>query len=177
MVLGAHPRSRGEHAFFAVSVADLIGSSPLTRGAHQRVKCHRLPLGLIPAHAGSTFLRLRRPRPSWAHPRSRGEHGCAKYEMGGWLGSSPLTRGARSGHDDEARRHGLIPAHAGSTAGSRSSSRRRGAHPRSRGEHSSRSANSEAVAGSSPLTRGAPCEPAPPSAHPGLIPAHAGSTM
>ncbi|KXB52626.1 hypothetical protein HMPREF0307_02206 [Corynebacterium sp. DNF00584] len=50
---------------------------------------------------------------------------------------------------------GLIPAHAGSTRSRSGSSRWAQAHPRSRGEHSERSAEGDPATGSSPLTRGA----------------------
>ena len=93
---GAHPRSRGEHSPTLRSNCFSTGSSPLTRGARNvcvwRVQCG----GLIPAHAGSTFLVMTRWRGWRAHPRSRGEH------FGAWTvnwpegGSSPLTRGAHS---------------------------------------------------------------------------------
>ena len=50
----AHPRSRGEN--FVRSRARLIGlgSSPLTRGKHDRELRRRHVPGLIPAHAGKT---------------------------------------------------------------------------------------------------------------------------
>ena len=50
----AHPRSRGENAYFDWIASIDEGSSPLTRGKH---RTHRLPgrrRGLIPAHAGKT---------------------------------------------------------------------------------------------------------------------------
>ena len=51
-----------------------------------------------------------------------------------------------------------------------------GAHPRSRGEHANPSASTDAMMGSSPLTRGAPQIPVGGDQQAGLIPAHAGST-
>ena len=52
----------------------------------------------------------------------------------------------------------------------------RGAHPRSRGENPRRGLASGSRAGSSPLTRGKPCDHPPPARRSGLIPAHAGKT-
>ena len=55
--------------------ADYQGSSPLARGAPAG---HRHPgrlRGLIPARAGSTLMATSPPWMTWAHPRSRGEHG------------------------------------------------------------------------------------------------------
>ena len=73
-VMGAHPRSRGEH----------WGSVWVPGGR----------VGLIPAHAGSTTLARSPTCPAWAHPRSRGEHGKLQGDDMMQLGSSPLTRGA-----------------------------------------------------------------------------------
>ena len=50
----AHPRSRGEHFGFLGEAPADCGSSPLTRGAPERVMSARAAVGLIPAHAGST---------------------------------------------------------------------------------------------------------------------------
>ena len=47
-----HPRSRGVHADEALTARDLVGSSPLARGASRlRRLIERLP-GIIPARAG-----------------------------------------------------------------------------------------------------------------------------
>ncbi|KXI16594.1 hypothetical protein HMPREF3227_01893 [Corynebacterium sp. CMW7794] len=70
----------------------------------------------------------------------------------------------------------LIPAHAGSTCSATYSLTRRGAHPRSRGEHLGFFTAAEDKDGSSPLTRGAPLGERDSLASRGLIPAHAGST-
>ena len=71
---------------------------------------------------------------------------------------------------------GLIPAHAGKTVGCLAPSRTSGAHPRSRGENSSRSSIHWIEAGSSPLTRGKHRVPPRVRRRRRLIPAHAGKT-
>ena len=72
--VGAHPRSRGENAIRAETVAGLRGSSPLTRGKRSRgVAASRGPW-LIPAHAGKTDSVPREHVDGEAHPRSRGEN-------------------------------------------------------------------------------------------------------
>ena len=71
---GAHPRSRGEHSSFGMGTSRRLGSSPLTRGALRFPREVIDRVGLIPAHAGSTYVTGRRVFGSWAHPRSRGEH-------------------------------------------------------------------------------------------------------
>ena len=153
----AHPRSRGEN--FVRSRARLIGlgSSPLTRGKHDRELRRRHVPGLIPAHAGKTLTP------------------AGQLVIDG--GSSPLTRGKRGPDHRGFRRRGLIPAHAGKTRPRGPGQRRAGAHPRSRGENLLLVLPSGAVQGSSPLTRGKHnCES---SFHylGRLIPAHAGKTI
>ena len=92
------------------------------------------------------------------------------------VGSPPLTRGKLEGVADTGFTWGLIPAHAGKTQRSRSSSVHFGAHPRSRGENGTQRAPFRARSGSSPLTRGKPPVGAGGHDRSGLIPAHAGKT-
>ena len=93
----AHPRSRGENLNAAMDANPIGGSSPLTRGKLGDHGLDRVPDGLIPAHAGKTF-RCPGSRPCWwAHPRSRGENAPDELEADFLRGSSPLTRGKRSG--------------------------------------------------------------------------------
>ena len=152
------------------------GSSPLTRGK-PLIGCRGGGgFGLIPAHAGKTWLH---PPHRWthqAHPRSRGENpmtpGLATVEWG----SSPLTRGKpdRGGSPADLRR--LIPAHAGKTSSRCGMRSARRAHPRSRGENVSETRAQRHGRGSSPLTRGKPWGWCRGGAGSGLIPAHAGKT-
>ena len=133
----AHPRSRGEHACTAQLRPWPRGSSPLARGAHlPGGRSGGLP-GLIPARAGSTISSRTSRGPSGAHPRSRGEHRLHPSNPPEGKGSSPLARGARTRTPDRPVSGGLIPARAGSTSATWERSRRRWAHPRSRGEHTS----------------------------------------
>ena len=173
---GAHPRSRGEHSFRVWMVTVFPGSSPLTRGAPAHPQAHWRIAGLIPAHAGSTRRRHRQSIQGTAHPRSRGEHRDLSQGAQWLWGSSPLTRGAPAVFNAETLAAGLIPAHAGSTTSWRACSRVSGAHPRSRGEHSTPKRQSYPPDGSSPLTRGALLGCGAYGDSHGLIPAHAGST-
>ena len=70
----AHPRSRGEHRASTSWSRRRGGSSPLTRLARRLSALQVSTLRLIPAHAGSTNATHSPGTPSWAHPRSRGEH-------------------------------------------------------------------------------------------------------
>ena len=72
----------------------MAGSSPLTRGALERLAVLIDDSGLIPAHAGSTLQAMLALEPVAAHPRSRGEHALSATKYGVGMGSSPLTRGA-----------------------------------------------------------------------------------
>ena len=110
-----HPRSRGEHPGSKLVVRFPRGSSPLTRGALASAADVRRSIGIIPAHAGSTWWVLSRLYCHWDHPRSRGEHLVVTCIRRIQLGSSPLTRGAQSSVPLSLYREGIIPAHAGST--------------------------------------------------------------
>ena len=69
-----HPRSRGEHGTDTCRASRSRGSSPLSRGAHCSGVTEASERGIIPALAGSTRPRARRPQVAGDHPRSRGEH-------------------------------------------------------------------------------------------------------
>ena len=174
--LGAHPRSRGEHAFNNRSKSPSSGSSPLARGTLKRTHIATAAVGLIPARAGNTRLFLSLPRNPRAHPRSRGEHRRRKVAAASSSGSSPLARGTRIPRRRLVRRQGLIPARAGNTAQFARKGTTRGAHPRSRGEHPSAGGRVLQVKGSSPLARGTPGSTAGGQPAGGLIPARAGNT-
>ena len=111
----AHPRSRGEHGGVDITGSTDLGSSPLTRGTHCRIRSRDGGAGLIPAHTGNT----RKPTPPIpcvpAHPRSRGEHGGATPYPTREVGSSPLARGTPFASKQGMQANGLIPARAGNT--------------------------------------------------------------
>ena len=111
-----------------------------------------------------------------AHPRSRGENANARVCSPVHGGSSPLTRGKRQGPRAHVLRRRLIPAHAGKTGVLSVGEVDRGAHPRSRGENTRRSALQSVGGGSSPLTRGKLAWDGFGASALGLIPAHAGKT-
>ena len=112
-----------------------------------------------------------------AHPRSRGENWNTVVLTACIPGSSPLTRGKLGLHQGVNVSSGLIPAHAGKTAGWGCTQCFLGAHPRSRGENIVDKPNILAGLGSSPLTRGKPCCSLTTLVSIGLIPAHAGKTI
>ena len=152
------------------------GSSPLTRGKLPGDYVSLCRARLIPAHAGKTRV------PRWygagnpAHPRSRGENKPWKPLTLRSEGSSPLTRGKPWPSARQSARGRLIPAHAGKTRITTGRTCVMTAHPRSRGENSSRAKAWTSPSGSSPLTRGKPDNRTGVREGPGLIPAHAGKT-
>ena len=172
----AHPRSRGENRIAVPRASNRSGSSPLTRGKLYLGAQAFAARGLIPAHAGKTSLTSPTSLQAWAHPRSRGENFPASWSMLVPPGSSPLTRGKLTGTFAVREPVGLIPAHAGKTPCARRPRASRRAHPRSRGENTIAFDREKAARGSSPLTRGKPCEGLGTDLSRGLIPAHAGKT-
>ena len=172
----AHPRSRGENGAWCGRRVFSMGSSPLTRGKLAPPSGRGHHGGLIPAHAGKTTRGRGQSRSGSAHPRSRGENFGPSFEGCSRTGSSPLTRGKRSGQWPGLSAPRLIPAHAGKTDGGIQTAVARKAHPRSRGENAGAGAGIAAMSGSSPLTRGKPSRSQRNAGQIRLIPAHAGKT-
>ena len=114
---GAHPHSRGENGLLLRGVDRATGSSPLTRGKRSAAPTRRRTVRLIPTHAGKTRRATKRAVPSRAHPHSRGENSCTTRSGAASQGSSPLTRGKHISLQIEILQLGLIPTHAGKTAG------------------------------------------------------------
>ena len=186
---GAHrqlrlgPRSIGIIPAYAGST-DLLGDALAAIGDHPRIRGEHsdefrpveyIPR-IIPAYAGSTFDSEFLWGPGTDHPRIRGEHVHIEAPRCPQMGSSPHTRGAlaRRAHMAQIRR--IIPAYAGSTRRRTAPGRRRGDHPRIRGEHRSSTVSGSPSHGSSPHTRGARAAAAVAELPGRIIPAYAGST-
>ena len=151
---GAHPRSRGENEIVIALVRSGTGSSPLTRGKPGPCRARARSCGLIPAHAGKTSIRSLRSTIFRAHPRSRGENRMICRSAAARRGSSPLTRGKLRHEQRLPARDRLIPAHAGKTRSSSSSTSTRRAHPRVGGENEAPFTWNASFPGSSPRRRG-----------------------
>ncbi len=171
-----HPRGCGEHENTAYLDTREWGSSPRMRGALNPIGNVITTVGIIPADAGSTSYRERRPRSTRDHPRGCGEHETAANIALAGQGSSPRMRGALPHRRQSRVRRGIIPADAGSTSQHDRLARLRGDHPRGCGEHPVQLGKTSRVEGSSPRMRGARRASVLQRHGRGIIPADAGST-
>jgi len=172
-----HPRVRGEHSIPRPLSAPTPGSSPRARGAPVHPAGLVGRRGIIPACAGSTQARPMRWTAAGDHPRVRGEHPPGPPPPSLSAGSSPRARGAPSGATSTIPVRGIIPACAGSTRRGWPVRRRRGDHPRVRGEHFHPFSHVFFREGSSPRARGAHTDADRCRSLVGIIPACAGSTL
>ena len=152
------------------------GSSPRMRGARSPAVADGQVAGIIPAYAGSTRARPCRPPSGGDHPRVCGEHCQRKGLAMAVKGSSPRMRGALVRGLHLGRHLGIIPAYAGSTRRSSTTSTTCWDHPRVCGEHDGLDPDDKEDGGSSPRMRGAPGDALRTNVGQGIIPAYAGST-
>ena len=141
--------------------------------------CHFLACeldGIIPAYAGNTHGCTRQAHPARDHPRVCGEHQPIGRKFHPITGSSPRMRGTRNLAGECDGDIGIIPAYAGNTGNTHTSTQQDRDHPRVCGEHMTRDSCPPIWLGSSPRMRGTPCRPSPASGAPGIIPAYAGNT-
>ena len=166
----------GEHAFSQCQPRTQAGSSPHVRGALIQTVMSVIQQGIIPACAGSTYMRLSSRRATRDHPRMCGEHNPLALKRYALTGSSPHVRGALDSAIVAASNVGIIPACAGSTRPRQSRSRQGWDHPRMCGEHTAVQRAINAGVGSSPHVRGALGLVCCILNELGIIPACAGST-
>ena len=132
---GDHPHMCGEHLSFMAFLMVSAGSSPHVRGARHHLHKIATRHGIIPACAGSTFNASFGALQNRDHPRMCGEHAQGQWAAEVRVGLSPHVRGAHRRQPQLRQRAGIIPACAGSTCWSRSTSRTVRDHPRMCGEH------------------------------------------
>ena len=157
-------------------MASFLGSSPRMRGAQRSSFLHLDRHRIIPAYAGSTLAANANGDCDVDHPRVCGEHPCPSVQRIGGNGSSPRMRGARPTPTPKCLASRIIPAYAGSTLCSASSTEYAKDHPRVCGEHIGIQRRVGILGGSSPRMRGAPLFCTFQAFQLGIIPAYAGST-
>ena len=174
---GDHPRVCGEHRMSPRSAATGLGSSPRMRGARRLGPDRGQGRRIIPAYAGSTGGTEEGVGLARDHPRVCGEHMSVDLYAHQPMGSSPRMRGARRRVGAHPESDGIIPAYAGSTAGTPSRRTDSEDHPRVCGEHCVNLLADYNAKGSSPRMRGALGRRPLWKVYPGIIPAYAGSTQ
>ena len=152
--VGAHPRACGENVNLLLMQSRPAGSSPRMRGKQLFSQPWLKVIGLIPAHAGKTFLTACKGRVKEAHPRACGENRRPRGAPTRGAGSSPRMRGKRIKWASAKAWARLIPAHAGKTERAFSVLSREWAHPRACGENDKPPVDTSTTVGSSPRMRG-----------------------
>ena len=149
-----HPRVRGGHRPFLMYTFWQFGSSPRARGTHPHPDSRVLPPRFIPACAGDTKCYRPRTPAKAVHPRVRGGHVRSRAQALFMLGSSPRARGTPHRCPRRRARSRFIPACAGDTLPTVSSSNCKSVHPRVRGGHYKIRDVMDITLGSSPRARG-----------------------
>ena len=149
-----HPRACGANAWSPVYGRQDAGSSPRMRGKLHQVQRATHADRIIPAHAGQTRARSRRPYPPTDHPRACGANTWALTGSIKEDGSSPRMRGKLFHNCSVLCFVRIIPAHAGQTMVAGRHSTPSTDHPRACGANSVRLSKRRHATGSSPRMRG-----------------------
>ena len=173
----AHPRVCGENARRPFASAMIFGSSPRVRGKLHSMEPRRHRCGLIPACAGKTVSKAGMLVRLTAHPRVCGENPGRQCGTARLRGSSPRVRGKLGGDVRALARPRLIPACAGKTLRSTTTSCPTAAHPRVCGENGRIGVPVSLASGSSPRVRGKLRDGRGDEVAARLIPACAGKTI
>ncbi len=171
-----HPRVGGEHPHPLQRHLTDDGSSPRGRGTPPaRVGCAG-PARFIPAWAGNTGHQHRHAAAAAVHPRVGGEHRARPRLYAPPRGSSPRGRGTLAVRSLRLPLPRFIPAWAGNTQTTITTTPCNTVHPRVGGEHQKRIYGMLAADGSSPRGRGTPVHDAEMAGRDRFIPAWAGNT-
>ncbi len=149
-----HPRACGAHYYSKFAKNSFLGSSPRMRGSRWCLQLLVQIHGIIPAHAGLTVLLRGITTARRDHPRACGAHVSAQVFIRLFWGSSPRMRGSPKRSALGLASPGIIPAHAGLTAGTPKPAHANGDHPRACGAHTIRRVDDISKTGSSPRMRG-----------------------
>ncbi len=174
LLIGDHPRVRGEKRADADETAQQMGSPPRARGKVLVAHTLAVERGITPACAGKSSLVRFLGRADMNHPRVRGEKFIEQLALDLPRGSPPRARGkverkgknsaltgitpACAGKDHHIRSlsvgRGITPACAGKSGLRSGRSRGAGDHPRVRGEKRKIGKCKRAKKGSPPRARG-----------------------
>ena len=116
IVMGDHPRMRGEDGGGAALPSSLIGSPPHARGRPLDQLKSAQDHGITPACAGKTSSMPTASTPRTDHPRMRGEDGVGRWKACCQEGSPPHARGRRRLFAAWHVNSRITPACAGKTA-------------------------------------------------------------
>ena len=172
-----HPRLRGEHKYTVLEMPCLLGSPPPTRGTLIRQKSIWAGLGITPAYAGNTAIKISAIGDIKDHPRLRGEHQAEYGVISKSWGSPPPTRGTRGKMVQETLKVGITPAYAGNTCQRAYIQCNTWDHPRLRGEHPLDKFEVIKAIGSPPPTRGTLQSTKDIQVNYRITPAYAGNTI
>ena len=170
-----HPRERGESPRVDDAHALRPGPSPRARGIPGHPGRQLGAVGSIPASAGNPPPAARGTMWSTVHPRERGESRRSAARCRPSRGPSPRARGIPGRAPAPTPKPGSIPASAGNPGAVDGARRRRGVHPRERGESACGSTTGASAWGPSPRARGIPRSGVLGGATAGSIPASAGN--
>jgi len=136
--IGDYPRGCGDTLALESVYVALQGLSPRVRGHHRRLANRSLPVGTIPAGAGTPDARRSAAVECWDYPRGCGDTRLSALINSLGKGLSPRVRGHLGGSIRRAEASRTIPAGAGTPSTSRSRSPARRDYPRGCGDTSSR---------------------------------------
>ena len=137
LLLGDHPRLRGEQMLHAVTCAQQRGSPPLARGTALDALVFHWLYGITPACAGNSKRGEKRVETHRDHPRLRGEQQLKAQRLDKIRGSPPLARGTGNSPVLKWWCRGITPACAGNSGFDEIEAVDVEDHPRLRGEQPS----------------------------------------
>ena len=152
-----------------------MGSPPLARGTATIPRYTSVCAGITPACAGNSLSPCGGWQKKGDHPRLRGEQGRAAGGRHLIQGSPPLARGTVRKSGRLSRLSGITPACAGNSHKRTGLYKRRGDHPRLRGEQPTDWRCGGNGEGSPPLARGTGLRSNGASSCDGITPACAGN--
>ena len=149
-----HPRVCGEQRLTVCAPMVWLGSSPRVRGTDSPLPDQFEKIGIIPACAGNSLVKITRIFLTQDHPRVCGEQCCKNIVSELVKGSSPRVRGTVCSLLQVNRWRGIIPACAGNRSLEVPVAKSTRDHPRVCGEQKDRQPKKMPLSGSSPRVRG-----------------------